>query len=221
MNISRYQHSQQNILPAEAGAELFRRLMDIALAGLALLLLWPLLLLIGLAIGLDTPGPLLFRQERLGRDGKVFALLKFRTMRLRAETKLAALLEGDPTCQQHWEQFQKLQDDPRLTGVGIFLRRFSLDELPQIINVLRGEMSLVGPRPILPEQRDLYGPAFDAYSLVRPGITGLWQVSGRNLTTFAERVRWDQTYLERRSLALDAAILRRTFVVVLKGEGAY
>jgi len=148
-------------------------------------------------------------------------LLKFRTMWSGAESRLEAILRDNPELLQDWEKYQKLKDDPRLTRVGRVLRRFSLDELPQLFNVLRGEMSLIGPRPILPSQRDEYGPAFVRYIRVRPGITGLWQVSGRNLLTFVERVRMDNDYLDRWSPALDFTILARTLWVVIKGQGAY
>ena len=208
-------------LSADPLKELFRRGLEVALTGLALLLLWPLLALMAVAVALDSPGPVLFRQERLGKGGKTFTLLKFRTMQASAETRLAELLAVDAAQRQIWRLYQKLPDDPRTTIVGRFLRRFSLDELPQLINILRGEMSLVGPRPILPEQRDIYGAAYAGYVLARPGLTGLWQVNGRNRTTFAERVRWDQLYLERRSLLLDAAILLRTVGVALRGDGVH
>jgi len=148
-------------------------------------------------------------------------MLKYRTMDCSSEWQLAQMINEDIIYQQIWATYQKFPVDPRLTRLGRFLRRFSLDELPQLINVLRGDMSLVGPRPILPEQRALYGSAFSGYIQVRPGLTGLWQVNGRNLISFADRVYWDQLYLENRSLALDAAILVRTVGVVLHGVGAY
>ncbi len=201
--------------------EALRRALDLFLALLALALALPLLLLVAAAVRLDSPGPVLFRQERLGRGGRPFRLLKFRTMRPGAEMELPLLLQDDPARRLSWEQFGKLWQDPRLTRSGRFLRRFSLDELPQLVNVLRGEMSLVGPRPILPSQREAYGPAFEAYRRVRPGLTGLWQVQGRNLTSFAERARLDALYLERRSLRGDLIILLRTLPCVLRGEGAY
>jgi len=214
----------ERLLPAARAGEreeALRRGLEVLLALLVLALALPLLLVIALAVRLDSPGPALFRQQRLGRGGRAFWLLKFRTMRLGAEMELPLLLQDDPARRLSWEQFGKLWDDPRLTRSGRFLRRFSLDELPQLVNVLRGEMSLVGPRPILPSQREAYGPAFEAYTTVRPGLTGLWQVQGRNLTSFAERARLDALYLQRRSLRLDLAILLRTLPCVLRGVGAY
>jgi lipopolysaccharide/colanic/teichoic acid biosynthesis glycosyltransferase len=194
---------------------------DLLLASLGLLLLWPVFLLISLAIRLDSPGPVLYRQTRLGRGGCPFTLLKFRSMRRDADSQLNELLEAQPELRFAWARRQKLWHDPRCTRVGVFLRRFSLDELPQLFNVLRGEMSLVGPRPILPEQRPQYGPFFERYASLRPGLTGLWQVMGRNQTPFAERVFLDQVYISRRSLSLDGAILLRTTWVVLSGQGAW
>jgi lipopolysaccharide/colanic/teichoic acid biosynthesis glycosyltransferase len=201
--------------------EAVRLARDILLAALGLLLLWPVFLLVSLAIKLDSPGPVLYRQTRLGRGGRPFTLLKFRSMRLDADRQLSALLEADPEFRFTWARHQKLWNDPRCTRLGLFLRRSSLDELPQLWNVLRGEMSLVGPRPILPDQRLEYGPFFDRYASLRPGLTGLWQVMGRNRTSFDERVFLDQVYVSRRSLALDAAILLRTIRVVLTGQGAW
>ena len=221
MDIMQSIQSQNYIFPVESGGDAFRRTFDFLLASLALLLFWPVLLLTAGAVVLDSPGACLFRQARVGRAGKTFMLLKFRTMWSGAESRLEAILRDNPELLQDWEKYQKLKDDPRLTRVGRVLRRFSLDELPQLFNVLRGEMSLIGPRPILPSQRDEYGPAFARYIRVRPGITGLWQVSGRNLLTFVERVRMDNDYLDRWSPALDFTILARTLWVVIKGQGAY
>lgn len=197
------------------------RILEASLAILALLLLWPILLVTAGVIYLDSPGSIFFRQKRLGFNGREFTLLKFRTMRQSAEQELSELLSDDDGQQSDWIRFQKLKDDPRLTRCGRWLRRWSLDEMPQIINILAGDMSWVGPRPILPEQRAEYGPSFTGYVQVRPGLTGLWQVSGRNLTTFAERIQMDQSYLERRSFRSDIRILLRTVGVVISGVGAY
>jgi exopolysaccharide production protein ExoY len=194
---------------------------DFILAALGLLLLWPVFLLVSLAIRLDSPGPALYRQTRLGRGGRPFTMLKFRSMRVDADRQLSALLESEPEFQRAWSRDQKLWNDPRCTPLGLFLRRSSLDELPQLWNVLRGEMSLVGPRPILPDQRSEYGPFFNRYTGLRPGLTGLWQVMGRNQISFAGRVFLDQVYISRRSLGLDAYILLRTAWVVLSRRGAF
>jgi lipopolysaccharide/colanic/teichoic acid biosynthesis glycosyltransferase len=195
--------------------------IDLGLAITGLVLLWPMILCLGLAVTIDSGGPVFYLQERLGYGGKPFKLIKFRTMRVRAEVQLSQLLDGDPGLLRSWSAYQKLPDDPRLTRAGRFLRRFSLDELPQLINVIRGEMSLVGPRPILPNQRMEYGPNFERYIQVKPGMTGLWQVSGRNQTTFSKRIELDQRYLVQRSIGLDLYIIFRTIWVVVSGVGAY
>lgn len=191
------------------------------LAGLALLALAPLLAIVAISIRLDSPGPALFRQWRIGYGGHRFQVFKFRSMRVQAEAQLARSLNADPHQRRLWSRHRKLPQDPRLTKLGRVLRRYSLDELPQLWNVVRGEMSLIGPRPILLEERSVYGPALACYTQVLPGMTGLWQVNGRNHTTFAERARWDEEYVRCWSLGLDLSILARTPRVVVRGDGAY
>jgi lipopolysaccharide/colanic/teichoic acid biosynthesis glycosyltransferase len=198
-----------------------KRILDLAGAALALIGCAPLFLAIALLIELETPGQVLFRQARIGADGRRFTLLKFRTMRAGAEERLEQLLERSPMLRKEYSARQKLARDPRLTRVGRLLRRCSLDELPQLWNVLMGDMSLVGPRPFLPEQRGLYGPAIHFYRQVRPGLTGLWQVSGRNELSFRERVELDVDYVVHWSLWLDLVILLRTPRAVLTQRGAY
>ncbi len=209
---------------AEAGAGgsmAGRRLIDVpgAVVGLALSL--PLAGLIATLVRLDSKGPVLYRQRRIGLDGVAFELWKFRTMHVDADDLIGRHLQRDPDATSSWNEYQKLSDDPRITRVGRILRRWSLDELPQLVNVLRGEMSLVGPRPILPDQRSLYGPSLETYTRTRPGLTGLWQVSGRNRLSFEERVELDRVYLARRSVWLDVMILLRTIRAVIRGDGAY
>ncbi|MCR5563877.1 MAG: undecaprenyl-phosphate galactose phosphotransferase WbaP [Desulfovibrio sp.] len=185
----------------------------------------PLLLLIGAVFALlivcDNPGPVLYRQGRIGRNGKSIGVYKFRTMVRNADAVLKEMLEKNPQLAEEWKKDQKLRRDPRVTRVGAFLRKTSLDELPQLINVVTGDMSLVGPRPIVEGEREKYGPVFDEYCRVRPGITGLWQVSGRNDTTYAERVAYDHYYINNWSVWMDVWILCRTVPVVLTGYGAY
>jgi lipopolysaccharide/colanic/teichoic acid biosynthesis glycosyltransferase len=164
--------------------------------------------------------PILFAHYRVGKNGKLFRCLKFRSMLRNSEQLLANLLQDDPEARAEWEREQKLTDDPRITGVGHFLRKTSLDELPQLLNVVRGEMSLVGPRPITVEELTRYGKVRWHYVSVRPGMTGLWQVSGRNNTTYDERVALDQRYVEQRSLLGDIGILFKTVRVVVRREGA-
>lgn len=198
-----------------------KRVVDVALAGPGLVLALPVLLVIALAIRLDSGGDVFFRQLRVGRGGRLFPMLKFRTMRNGAEVMLQARLNGDAAAAAAWSEYQKLPGDPRVTRVGHFLRRLSLDELPQLWNVLRGDMTLVGARPILPDQSAEYGPAFVEYMQTPPGLTGLWQVSGRNRLSFRERVARDERYRRAGSLGLDVRILLRTIVVVATRDGAW
>ena len=185
-----------------------------------LMLLAPVLLLIVFLIWKCDGAPVLFGHYRVGLNGKLFRCMKFRSMRRDSERVLAELLRDDPQARAEWARDQKLSDDPRITPVGQFLRRSSLDELPQLLNVIRGEMSLVGPRPITVAELTRYGNVRWDYLSVRPGITGLWQVSGRNNTTYEERVSLDRRYVEQRSVLFDIAILAKTVRVVLLREGA-
>ncbi len=187
---------------------------------LLLLLLAPVLLVIVFLIWRRDGAPILFAHYRVGHDGKLFRCLKFRSMLRNSEHLLAELLRDDPQARAEWARDQKLTLDPRITPVGRFLRKSSLDELPQLINVLRGEMSLVGPRPITVAELTRYGRVRWHYLSVRPGMTGLWQVSGRNNTTYDERVAFDRDYVEQRSLLGDVAILFRTVRVVVLRQGA-
>lgn len=189
-------------------------------AMLLLILLIPLLALIAFLIWRRDGAPILFAHYRVGRDGKLFRCMKFRSMLRNSEQVLADLLRDDPAARTEWARDQKLLDDPRITPVGHFLRKSSLDELPQLLNVLRGEMNLVGPRPITVAELTRYGQVRWHYLSVRPGMTGLWQVSGRNLTTYEERVAFDRRYVEQRSLLGDVGILVKTVRVVLLREGA-
>lgn len=195
-----------------------KRCFDIAASAVGLLLLLPLFLTIALAIRLEGPGSVLFRQHRVGRNGRSFAMLKFRSMHADAGARLRKLLANCPEKQHEWNTFQKLKDDPRVTRVGRFIRKTSLDELPQLLNVLLGHMSLVGPRPILPEQRQTLGEHLGAYEASRPGITGLWQVRGRNDLPFEARARLGSEYLESWSIGLDLKILIETIPAVLNGR---
>jgi len=189
---------------------ILKRGLDIIVSGVALFLLGPILLLIALAIRLDSPGPALFRQKRLGKGGASFEIYKFRTM-----------LVGAPDLRNPDGSTQQPADDPRLTRVGRILRQASLDELPQLINVLRGEMSLVGPRPDQVDQLNYYTPEERRKLAVKPGITGLAQVSGRNAITWEQRKRLDLDYVERASLGLDLRILLKTLPTVLLQRGVF
>jgi len=201
-------------------AQLQKRAMDILVSGLGLLILSPLFLIIAWSICLDSRGRTLFSQRRVGKGGKIFNMLKFRTMYNESDQILESVLQNDPASKQEWQHYQKLSKDPRITRVGGLLRRFSLDELPQLWNIFVGEMSLVGPRPIMLKQQELYGEFQTFYTRVNPGLTGLWQVSGRNLTTFSRRVDLDVQYVKDWSLWLDVYILIRTIWVVVNRIGA-
>ncbi|WP_137178478.1 sugar transferase [Roseomonas sp. AR75] len=198
-----------------------KRALDIAGAGALLLLALPAFLVIAALVRRDG-GSAFYAHQRVGRGGTTFGCLKFRSMVVDADRRLAALLESDPAAREEWDATRKLKNDPRVTAVGRFLRATSLDELPQLINVLKGEMSLVGPRPVLAsELAAFYGAAAQHYLSVRPGITGPWQISGRNDTSYAQRVALDVAYATRPSLLTDIKILLRTPVAVLARRGAY
>jgi len=181
----------------------------------------PFILVAALAIWLGSKGPILYRQVRIGKGNRAFTTLKFRTMYIDAGERLHDYLRKDPSLRAEWTSVHKLKEDPRVTFIGRFLRRFSLDELPQLWNVLVGDMSLVGPRPIVIREIEKYGSQYAAYERARPGLTGLWQVSGRNNTTYQERVNYDSFYVRNWSLRLDARIIARTLRAVLSGAGAY
>jgi exopolysaccharide production protein ExoY len=187
---------------------------------LLLCVLSPLMLVVTWLVWRRDGAPVFFAHYRVGRDGRLFPCLKFRTMYRDADRMLADLLDNDPRAREEWERDQKLSNDPRVTPVGRFLRRTSLDELPQLFNVLRGQMNLVGPRPVTVGELARYGVARWHYLSVPPGMTGLWQVSGRNNTSYEERVRLDRHYVEQRGFLLDCRILWRTVGVVLGREGA-
>ncbi|MFT8247275.1 sugar transferase [Roseomonas sp. BN140053] len=195
--------------------------MDVLLAGAALLLLLPLFALLWVAVRRDG-GKAFFGHTRIGRHGQRFQCLKFRSMVPDADAALARLLAEDPEAARQWAETRKLPRDPRVTRLGAFLRATSLDELPQLINVLRGEMSLVGPRPVVQDELDRhYGSHRASYLAVRPGVTGLWQTSGRSSTSYATRVALDCQYVEDFSFASDLRILFRTIPAVLKRTGAF
>jgi lipopolysaccharide/colanic/teichoic acid biosynthesis glycosyltransferase len=198
---------------------LFKRLIDFIGAACLCVVLAPVFLVIGLLVALDG-GPVFYLHRRIGRYGVPFGCLKFRTMILGADRCLDEYLALHPEAEHEWQQEQKLTFDPRITPIGRFLRRTSLDELPQLINVLFGKMSLVGPRPVTQGELRHYGKAEEDYLSIRPGITGLWQISGRNDVSYAQRVALDQTYVSKLSLWGDAVILLKTPAIVLSKRGA-
>lgn len=194
--------------------------LDFGLALIALLFFLPVFILVAISIKLSDEGPIFFRHQRLGKDGKAFPCYKFRTMVPDAKERLERLLETDLASRKEWTECQKLKKDPRITATGEFLRKTSLDELPQLVNVLRGEMALVGPRPIIAAEICHYGEKFADYASVRPGISGLWQVSGRSDIGYSERVQLDVRYVRERSFRIDIKIMFKTIWVVLLRRGA-
>ncbi len=197
-----------------------KRAFDVIVSALALIFLAPAFLTIALLIKLSDRGTVFYRHTRVGRQGERFECLKFRTMASDSAERLARILLDDPKAADEWERHQKLRNDPRITGIGGFLRKSSLDELPQLINVLRGDMSIVGPRPITRAELNRYGKERRYYLLVRPGITGLWQVSGRSSTGYERRIRYDREYLEEWSWLGEFWILLMTLPAVLNTRDA-
>ena len=198
-----------------------KRCFDLILGLIAIICLSPLLAVITVAIRLDSPGPVLFAHDRIGRDGKHFFCYKFRSMVVNARELLSQLLQDNPSLQQEWQYHYKIKDDPRITRVGKFLRSTSLDELPQLLNVLKGEMSLVGPRPITEQEIPSFGNHIENYYQVRPGLTGLWQVSGRSEMDYRRRVSLESWYVRNWSLWTDITLILRTITILGSKNGAY
>ena len=197
-----------------------KRTVDITASATALLLLSPVFLVTSLAIRKDSDGPAMFTQKRIGKDGKLFEIYKFRTMVPDADKKLFELLDKDEKAREEYKVNKKLKNDPRITKVGNFLRKTSIDELPQLINVLKGDMSLVGPRPYLPREVKDMGDYYNTIIESKPGITGLWQVSGRSNTTFEDRLEFDKEYTENKGFLYDMGLLTKTVGVVIHKDGA-
>lgn len=197
------------------------RVLDVTLAMTALIILAPLMAIVAALIYILDPGPVIFAHQRIGRGGRSFPCLKFRSMVVDADVRLRRLLETSAEARGEWERDHKLRDDPRVIGIGRFLRKSSLDELPQLWNVVRGEMSLVGPRPIVVGEIARYGRYFEHYCAVRPGITGLWQIGGRNDVSYRRRVAYDVTYSRVRSFAMNMKIIAYTVPSVLLQRGSY
>jgi len=201
-----------------------RRVLKTVLEGilaiLALLCCWPLLLLIAAAVKITSPGPVIYRARRLGKDGQPICVWKFRTMYQHADERLHTVLAHNPALADEWQRRQKLDHDPRVTPLGRFLRRSSLDELPQLVNVLQGDMAVIGPRPIVDDEVARYGEFYPIFASVKPGITGLWQVSGRNQLSYPTRVALDVAYVNNWSIWLDLYILQKTALEILRGKGS-
>ncbi len=216
-------HSSQDTLWTEERrySRPFKRFFDIGFSVCMILLLAPLFCIIWIGVRMSSPGKVIYTQERLGKKGHVFKCLKFRTMLPDAEDSLEKILNKFPTLKKEWEQKQKLRRDPRIFSFGKFLRKTSLDELPQFWNVLKGDLSVVGPRPYMVNQGEELGSYAKKILSVRPGITGVWQTSGRNKTSFQERIILDASYVDKQSLWFDAYLLVKTIPVVLCLKDAY
>jgi lipopolysaccharide/colanic/teichoic acid biosynthesis glycosyltransferase len=204
----------------DVDAQLMWELAQRLLGLLILLFLLPIMLVTAVAVVAQDGGPVLFKHRRIGARGEPFECLKFRSMRTDAQARLADLLASDPAARAEWAEHQKLRRDPRVTPLGDFLRRTSLDELPQLVNLVRGEMNLVGPRPIVESETARYGARLRHYQAVKPGITGLWQVSGRSSVGYRRRVAMDSLYARRRNVGLDLWIIVMTVPAVLLKRGS-
>jgi exopolysaccharide production protein ExoY len=198
-----------------------KRFIDIAFASCSLAFFLPLFGLIAFMIKLSDGGPIFYRHWRIGHARQPFECLKFRTMLMDGDEVLRQHLAASNSASLEWNQTRKLKRDPRVTTVGTVLRKLSLDELPQLINILRGDMSIVGPRPIVSDEVEMYGPHAELYFKARPGLTGLWQVSGRNDNSYKERVQLDCTYVSSWSLSSDLMIIMKTIPAVLSSRGSY
>jgi len=211
---------QSKVAPYTIGGK-SKRIFDVIIASITLIVFLPLFAFVVLLLKLSDPGPVVFRHIRVGQGGRRFACFKFRSMVLDSDKVLKTLLESDPAARKEWDRTQKLANDPRITPVGKFLRQSSLDELPQLINVIRGDMSLVGPRPIVPSELTRYGDKLSLYLQARPGITGIWQVSGRNDCGYDRRIEMDANYVRNWRFSTDFVILLRTLGAVLAQRGSY
>lgn len=218
-NLSHRLRSASEHQPPIGGA--IKRGFDVVGAASGILLLSPLFLMLAMLVKFSDGGRVFYGHRRIGRNGNVFHCLKFRTMVVNGDEVLAAHFAKNPQSREEWLATRKLQDDPRVTRVGAVLRKLSLDELPQMFNILRGDMSIVGPRPVVKDELELYGPAADYYLKSRPGLTGLWQVSGRNDVSYGTRIAFDRHYVENWSFIFDLKIIAKTVPAVFSSRGSY
>jgi exopolysaccharide production protein ExoY len=200
---------------------IIKRAFDVVGAASGIVLLAPLFLMLAMLVKFSDGGRVFYGHRRIGRNGNVFYCLKFRTMVENGDEVLAAHFARNPESREEWLATRKLQNDPRVTRVGAVLRKLSLDELPQMFNILRGDMSIVGPRPVVKDELELYGPAADYYLKSRPGLTGLWQVSGRNDVSYGTRIAFDRHYVENWSFIFDLKIIAKTVPAVFSSRGSY
>lgn len=197
--------------------EAIKRIFDIVLSSIGIIILFPIFLIIGIIIKMDSKGPVFFAHERIGKNGKTIKIYKFRTMNKDAEAMIRNFTKDQ---MKEYKNNYKLREDPRITKVGKILRKTSLDELPQILNILKGELSIVGPRPVVISELEKYGQNKDKFLSVKPGLTGYWQVNGRSSTTYEERIAMELYYVENRGIWLDIKIFFKTIISVFKSEGA-
>jgi len=200
---------------------IFKRMLDLLIAIPVFVFLLPFFVLAALLIRVESPGPVFYTDRRLGKNGKVFTCIKFRTMFVDNDATLAAHLEANSTARQCWQLYRKLPDDPRVTRLGRLLRKFTIDEFPQVINIIRGEMSIVGPRPFMIREVPDIGPHLSELLTMRPGMAGMWIAYGRNRLTFEERVSLDLKYVREWSLKLDASLFFKSLVALLIARGAH
>ncbi|MEF0940959.1 sugar transferase [Rhizobium sp. BR 362] len=210
---------ESDVFPPTGG--FLKRTFDVTAALMALIFISPIFVMLMLLVKLSDRGPVFYGHRRIGHNGKTFRCLKFRTMVVDGDRVLKAYLQANPRAMEEWRATRKLQNDPRVTLVGAVLRKLSLDELPQLINIIRGEMSVVGPRPVVEDELELYENAAIYYLQSRPGLTGLWQVSGRNDVSYASRVAFDTHYVKNWSLSSDVVIIAKTIPAVCLSRGSY
>jgi lipopolysaccharide/colanic/teichoic acid biosynthesis glycosyltransferase len=212
---------EERVVSKKKRYDKFKRYFDLIFSIFVLVLTSPIFLIVSFLIKITSKGPVFYKQKRLGKDGKIIEVYKFRTMVKDADRILEEMLNKNPDLKVEFDKYFKLKNDPRVTTIGKLLRKTSLDELPQFINVIRGEMSVVGPRPVIQEELEYYGKYKEKLLSVNPGITGLWQVSGRADLPYSERVKLDMKYIDNKSFGLDLQILLKTFRVIFTGHGAY
>jgi exopolysaccharide production protein ExoY len=210
---------ESRVFPPTGG--ILKRGFDITVASVALVFISPIFLMLMLLVKFSDRGPVFYGHRRIGHNGQTFRCMKFRTMVVDGDRVLQAYLQGNPKAQEEWLATRKLQEDPRVTVIGTVLRKLSLDELPQLLNIIRGEMSIVGPRPVVEEELELYDAAAVYYLQSRPGLTGLWQVSGRNDVSYETRVAFDTHYVKTWSLRSDMVIIAKTIPAVCFSRGSY
>lgn len=198
---------------------IIKRFFDIVLSTIGLLLLWPFFIIIGVLIKIESKGPIFYKHQRIGKNGKAIYLYKFRSMYKDSKERLEELLK-DPEIKKEWEENYKLKNDPRITKIGNFLRKTSLDELPQLFNIIKGDMSIIGPRPVIDGEIEKYGFKKNKFLSATPGLTGLWACNGRSCTTYDDRMKLELYYVDNISLKLDLKIILKTIVVVLNKKGA-